>query len=129
MAPVLPGYQADRYQDLRDCPIDTLQRSGNGRDESRWRCPSLCGRIKEDIQRGDLPISDDDDIEPCIVRRLAWWPGAPYKASAVLNGLWSAMRCVDEIRMTGAQFTGDLINRRVADIAAGGKKNHAVIGV
>jgi hypothetical protein len=36
---------------------------------------------------------------------------------------------VDEVRMTGAQLTGNLIECCVADITADGKKNRTVLGV
>jgi hypothetical protein len=47
----------------------------------------------------------------------------------ILNRLWGAVRCVDEARMTGPQFAGDLIERRVADVTADGEKDGAVLGV
>ena len=37
--------------------------------------------------RAALHVSDDNEIEPCVARRLAGRPGAPCEAPAVLNGL------------------------------------------
>ena len=73
------------------------------------RRPSCRWRVEENIQGGDLPVADDDNIDPSIARRLAGWSGAPGEAAAILNGLRRAMRRVDKARMTGPQHAGDLI--------------------
>src|SRR6185312_14410410 len=102
----------------------------NCRDEYRRQYPpSYRRRIEEDIEGGDLSISDDNDIEPCVARRLAGRAGAPCEAPTVLNGLRRVKRRVDKARMSGAQLAGDLIQCCATDIAADGKKDCAVLGV
>ena len=91
--------------------------------------PSYRRRVEEDVEGGDLPVSNDNDIEPSVARWFTGRPGAPCQAPAVLNSLRRAMRRVDETRMTGAQLAGDLIQRRMADIAADREKNRTVFGV
>jgi hypothetical protein len=62
---------------------------------------ALCRwRVEEDAKSGNFSVTNDNDVEPCVVRRLAWRPGAPWDAPCSLNNLWGAMRRIDEVWMS-----------------------------
>ena len=56
-------------------------------------------------------------------------PEAPGDATTVLDQLRGGVRRVDEGRMAGAQFAGDLVERLAPNVAASGQENDAILGV
>src|SRR5262245_20893038 len=48
-------------------------------------------RVEEDVERGDLVVTDDDHIHPGVVGRCAAGIGPPRQATGVVQGLRSAM--------------------------------------
>ena len=44
-------------------------------------------RIEKDVQRSDLVLTNDDDIQPGVFGRLAFRTGAPRRDSGVVEGL------------------------------------------
>jgi hypothetical protein len=51
----------------------------------RWGCVLWRQfRIEKDVQHSDLVLTNDDNIEPGVLRRLAFRTGAPRKDSAVV---------------------------------------------
>jgi hypothetical protein len=91
---------------------------------------ALCRRrIEEDVKSGDFSVTHVNDAEPRIIRRLAGRPRAPWDSPCVLNNLWGAMRRIDEVWMSRAQFARDAIQRIPSNVAADRQENNAILCV
>jgi hypothetical protein len=52
------------------------------------------------VQRSDLALENNDNIQPGVLGRLAFRARAPSDDSPVVKGLGFAMGCVDKSGMT-----------------------------
>jgi hypothetical protein len=106
-----------------------LNRVPSSTDEADSPVRSCGGRVKKNVKRCDLFISDDDHVLARIARHAAARAGAPLQATCIVEGLGSSMGCVGEVRMRGAQVTCKLIEGIVPNEDAWGDTERTVIRV
>src|SRR5262249_53969316 len=107
-------------------PLGDLQAFPN---TARALRPSRGLRVEEDVERGDLIVSDDDHIHPGVAGRFAAGTGPPRQATGVVQCLRSAVRRVGEVGMRGAQVARELVQGIVPDEDARRRVQHTIVGV
>src|ERR1700730_9192387 len=85
--------------------------------------------IEKDIERSDLAIANNDDIQSGVVRGLAFRARAPCQNSPVVQGLWLSMRRIDEVWMCRAKVSRELVQSVVSNKGTGRDVQHAVFGI
>src|ERR1700732_992678 len=90
----------------------------------------LCGiGIEENIERCDLPITNDDHIQARIVGCCATRARAPSQTTGVVESLRFAVRCVNEVRVRRAQIPCEFVESVVPDEYTRRHVEHAVLGI
>src|ERR1700738_2884354 len=90
----------------------------------------LCGiGIEENIERCDLPITNDDHIQARIVGCCAARARAPSQTTGVVESLRFSVRCVNEVRVRRAQIPCEFAESVVPDEYTRRHVEHAVLGI
>src|ERR1700759_4750423 len=103
--------------------------SGPGRSSGLGVGPSGRRGVEEDIQRRNLVVVGNDDVDTGVSWRFARGPRTPIHTSAVLYCRRRAMRRIDIAGMTGTQVTADPVECVVAVVLVDRQIDYAVFGI
>src|SRR5689334_13892485 len=65
--------------------------------------------IDKHVERRDLAVANDDDIQAGVFRRSAPWAGAPGQTAGIVESLRLAVWRVGEVRMGRTEVTGKFV--------------------
>ena len=85
--------------------------------------------IEKDVERSDLAVANNDDIQSGVVWGLAFRARAPCQNSPVMQGLCLSMGRIDEVRMCRAKVSGELVQSIVSNKDTGRDVQHAVFSI
>jgi hypothetical protein len=83
--------------------------------------------IEKDIERSNLAIANNDDIQTDVVWGLAFRARAPRQNSPIMQGLWLSMGRIDEVWMRRAEVSSELVQSVVPNKDAGRYVQHTVL--
>jgi hypothetical protein len=110
------------------CQSPTNSFSRKGKPQG-CRSPLNKFGIEKDVERRDLAIANNDDIQSAVVWGLAFRARAPCQNPPVVEGLWLSMRRIDEVWMCRAEVSGELVQSVVSNKDTGRDVQHAVFSI
>src|SRR5579863_3992743 len=85
--------------------------------------------IEEDVERSDLPVSNDNNIHARIVEVLAPRTRAPVQPASVMESLSFADRRISKMRVRRAKVSSELVERVVPNECTRWHIQYAVVGI
>jgi hypothetical protein len=119
--PELPGAEA-WPPEVWNSPLDPRV--------SRKNAARLCKYgIEKDVERSDLVVANNDDIQSGVVWGLAFRARAACQNPSVMQGLCLSMGHIDEVWMCRAKVSGELVQSVVSNKDTGRDVQRAVFSI